>query len=68
MYFDATRKKASEGGFSYTLEWLKQYQKYKECTNFSLHESSHKNIIAYLRFRQHIHYSLTNPLATKALP
>ncbi|WP_298510561.1 hypothetical protein [uncultured Kordia sp.] len=30
IYFDATRKKANEGGFTYTLEWLKQYQKYKD--------------------------------------
>ena len=30
IYFDATRKLPSEGGFAYTLEWLKQYQKYKD--------------------------------------
>ncbi|EDP96220.1 hypothetical protein U8527_08920 [Kordia algicida OT-1] len=30
IYFDPTRKKASEGGFAYTLQWLKQYQKYKD--------------------------------------
>jgi uncharacterized protein (DUF2461 family) len=30
IYFDVTRKLPSEGGFAYTLEWLKQYQKYKD--------------------------------------
>ena len=30
IYFDTTRKLPSEGGFAYTLEWLKQYQKYKD--------------------------------------
>lgn len=30
IYFDPTRKQPSEGGFAYTLEWLKQYQKYKD--------------------------------------
>ncbi|MFK7749026.1 MAG: hypothetical protein AB8B65_11580 [Kordia sp.] len=30
IYFDATRKRPSEGGFAYTVEWLKQYQKYKD--------------------------------------
>lgn len=30
IYFDATRKLPSEGGFAYTLEWLKQNQKYKD--------------------------------------
>ncbi|AXG68226.1 hypothetical protein KORDIASMS9_00418 [Kordia sp. SMS9] len=30
IYFDATRKRANEGGFAYTLEWLKNYQKYQD--------------------------------------
>jgi uncharacterized protein (DUF2461 family) len=30
IYFDASRKKQYEGGFAYTLEWLKQYQKYRD--------------------------------------
>ncbi|WP_430409296.1 hypothetical protein [Kordia sp.] len=30
IYFDPTRKLPSEGGFAYTLQWLKQYQKYKD--------------------------------------
>ncbi|AXG70035.1 hypothetical protein KORDIASMS9_02264 [Kordia sp. SMS9] len=30
IYFDATRKRASEGGFAYTIEWLKNYQKYQD--------------------------------------
>ncbi|QHI35739.1 hypothetical protein IMCC3317_10870 [Kordia antarctica] len=30
IYFDATRKLPSEGGFAYTVEWLKQYQKYQD--------------------------------------
>ncbi|MBC8753985.1 hypothetical protein H2O64_04835 [Kordia sp. YSTF-M3] len=30
IYFDATRKQPSEGGFAYTVEWLKQYQKYQD--------------------------------------
>ncbi|PTX60679.1 hypothetical protein C8N46_106325 [Kordia periserrulae] len=30
IYFDSTRKRASEGGFAYTVEWLKQYQKYQD--------------------------------------
>ncbi|MBC8753576.1 hypothetical protein H2O64_02760 [Kordia sp. YSTF-M3] len=30
IYFDATRKQPSEGGFSYTAQWLKQYQKYQD--------------------------------------
>ena len=30
IYFDPTRKLAKEGGFAYTIEWLKQNQKYKE--------------------------------------
>jgi hypothetical protein len=30
IYFDSTRKRASEGGFVYTVEWLKQYKKYQD--------------------------------------
>ncbi|WP_298426893.1 hypothetical protein [uncultured Kordia sp.] len=30
IYFNVTRKLPSEGGFAYTLKWLKQYQKYKD--------------------------------------
>ena len=30
IYFDPTRKLPSEGGFAYTVEWLKQYQKYQD--------------------------------------
>jgi len=30
IYFDATRKLSSEGGFAYTVEWLKKYQKYQD--------------------------------------
>ena len=30
IYFDPTRKRPSEGGFAYTVEWLKQYQKYTD--------------------------------------
>lgn len=30
IYFDPTRTTASEGGFAYTLEWLKKYQRDKE--------------------------------------
>ncbi|MBC8757156.1 hypothetical protein H2O64_20975 [Kordia sp. YSTF-M3] len=30
IYFDATRKQPSEGGFAYTVKWLKQYQKYQD--------------------------------------
>ncbi|WP_420573030.1 hypothetical protein [Kordia sp.] len=30
IYFDMTRKQANEGGFAYTLQWLKQNQKYKD--------------------------------------